>query len=66
MESNANDVLSLTLNARQERVKAINRDMQIKIAMAQQKKEDLQLQYRDRIQADTRDRLLRKIMVISF
>lgn len=35
MESNASDVLSLTLNARQERVKAINHEMQIKIAMAQ-------------------------------
>lgn len=32
MESNASDVLSLTLNARQERVKAINHEMQIKIA----------------------------------
>jgi hypothetical protein len=37
--------------------------MKIKIAMAQLKKEEMQVEYRDRIQADTRDRMLRKIMV---
>lgn len=31
--------------------------------MAQAKKEEMQVEYRDRIQADTRDRMLRKIMV---
>lgn len=40
--------------------------MQIKIAMAQAKKEEMQVEYRDRIQADTRDRMLRKIMVTFF
>jgi hypothetical protein len=37
--------------------------MQIKIGRAQAKKEEMQVEYRDRIQADTRDRMLRKIMV---
>lgn len=41
MESNASDVLSLTLSARQERVKAVNHEMHIKIAMAQAKREEL-------------------------
>jgi hypothetical protein len=31
--------------------------------MAQAKKEEMQVEHRDRIQADTRDRMLRKIMV---
>ena len=56
MESNASDVFRLTLNARQQRIKPINQEMQIKIAVAQQKKEELQEEYRDRILEDNKNR----------